>query len=76
MNGALLLLGEEALARRGRHAALLCGEEHVTYEALAAHVRRAAGALQGRGIVRGERVVLLMRDCPAFAAAWLGIVHA
>jgi benzoate-CoA ligase len=76
MNGAQLLLGDEALARRARRPALVCGGESVTYEALAARVRRAAGALQGRGVVRGERVMLLMRDTPDFAAAWLGVVHA
>ena len=56
--------------------ALLCGEERLTYAELAAAVRRAAGALAGFGVQPEERVVLLMRDTPEFAAAWLGAVYA
>jgi benzoate-CoA ligase len=76
MNGAERLLGQAALARRGPRVALVCGEERVTYAGLAAQVRRAAGALRARGVRPGERVLLLMRDTPEFAAAWLGAVHA
>ena len=76
MNGAELLLGEAALARHARRVALVCDEERVSYAALAARVRRAAGALHAHGVHPGERVMLLMRDTPQFAAAWLGAVHA
>ncbi|MCC6211645.1 MAG: AMP-binding protein [Burkholderiales bacterium] len=37
---------------------------------------RAAGALRLLGVSPGERVLLLLRDTPEFAAAWLGAVHA
>jgi acyl-coenzyme A synthetase/AMP-(fatty) acid ligase len=48
----------------------------VTYAELAAAVGRAANALRSLGVAPGERVLLLMRDTPEFAAAWLGAVHA
>ena len=56
--------------------ALICGEERVTYEELAAAVARAAGALRSHGVQPGERVLFVMRDTPEFAVAWLGAVHA
>lgn len=76
MNAAEHLLGEAALARHGSRAALICGEETVTFRELAARVARAAGALPLLGVSPGERVLLLMRDTPDLAAAWLGAVRA
>jgi benzoate-CoA ligase len=76
VNGIEHLLGSTALARRGASTALLCGEQALSYAELAAEVARASGALRLLGIAPGERVLLLMRDTPEFAAAWLGAVHA
>ena len=75
-NGAELLLGEAALERWGERTALVCGDERFTAAALARQVRLAAGALLAHGVRPGERVMLLMRDGPECAAAWLGAVHA
>ena len=72
MNSAERLLGEAALARFGERVALYCGEESVSYRALAERVQRVAGALAGYGVGRGDRVMFLMRDTPALAASWLG----
>jgi benzoate-CoA ligase len=76
MNGAHFLLGPDALARHGARIAILCGSEALGYAELAANVARAAGALRSLGVAPGERVLLLMRDTPEFAAAWLGALHA
>ena len=76
MNAVEHLLGAAALERHGARAALLCGEDSVSYAELAAQVRRAANALRGLGIAPGDRVLLLLRDTPEFAAAWLGTIHA
>lgn len=76
LNGAERLLGERALARHGGRTALLCGEEALTYEELARHMRAASAAFRASGVRTGECVLLLMRDTPQFAAAWLGAVHA
>jgi len=75
MNAAEHLLGREALARHGERTALLCGEETLSYRALAAEVGRAANALRALGVQPGERVLLLLRDTPEFVAAWLGAVQ-
>jgi 3-hydroxybenzoate/4-hydroxybenzoate---CoA ligase len=76
VNGAELLLGEPALARHGERIALLCGEATTTYAELATQVRAASAALGALGVAPGDRVLLLMRDTPQFAAAWLGAVRA
>ncbi len=76
LNAAEHLLGDAALARHGARSALICGAEAVSYRELAARVARAAGALRGLGVSPGDRVLLLMRDTPEFAAAWLGAVRA
>jgi benzoate-CoA ligase len=75
-NGADLLLGEAALARWGQRIALVCGEERLAATVLARRVRLAAGAFLAHGVRPGDRVMLLMRDGPESAAAWLGAVHA
>src|SRR5881394_2178962 len=76
MNAAEQLLGEAALARHGNRVALLCGDEVVSYRELARRVQASAAALVALGVRSGDRVVLLMRDTPECAAAWLGAVHA
>ena len=76
MNAAEHLLGREALARHGERTALICGEQTLSYRALAAQTGRAANALRALGVQPGERVLLLLRDTPEFVAAWLGAVQA
>ncbi len=72
MNGAAHLLNAEVLARHGARTALICGADAVSYAELARRVQRAAGALGALGVQPGDRVLLLMRDTPELAVAWLG----
>jgi benzoate-CoA ligase len=76
VNAAEQLLGEAALARHGERAALCCGAQTLSYAELAASAARAAAALAALGVRPGDRVLLLMRDTPESAAAWLGAVRA
>lgn len=76
MNAAEHLLGEAALGRHAGRAALVCDARTLSYAELAAEVARAANALRSYGVAPGDRVMLLLRDSPEFAAAWLGVVHA
>ena len=46
MNSVEQLLGSAALARHGKRVALVCGDQALSYEALAAEVARASGALR------------------------------
>jgi acyl-coenzyme A synthetase/AMP-(fatty) acid ligase len=76
VNAVEFLLGEAALARHGERLALISGAEAISYRQLAVRVARAAGAWRALGAAPGDRVLLLMRDTPEFAAAWLGALHA
>ena len=76
MNGVEFLLGTKALAQHGERPALICADSQVTYRELAEAVRRASAALVAHGVKPGERVLILMRDTPEFAACWLGALRA
>lgn len=76
MNAAEHLLGAAALEQHGTRAALVCGNEQLSYEALALCTRRAASAWKALGARPGDRVLILLRDTPEFAAAWLGALYA
>jgi acyl-CoA synthetase (AMP-forming)/AMP-acid ligase II len=75
LNAVEHFLGKAALERHGARAALVCGAQSLSYAELAAQVARSANALRQLGIQPGQRVLLLMRDTPEFAAAWLGVLH-
>jgi 3-hydroxybenzoate/4-hydroxybenzoate---CoA ligase len=76
MNLAEHLLGPAALASHGGRTAFRCAGASITYAELAGQVERASAAYRSLGIAPGERVLLLLRDTPEHAAAWLGAVHA
>ena len=77
VNAVEHLLGSAgAGAPRQARGARSAATQALSYAELAAEVARAAGALRALGVAPGERVLLMMRDTPEFAAAWLGAVHA
>ena len=65
--------------RFGNKTALIWRDRSFTYAEVNAQVNRAAGALAGCGVRRGERVAVLGRNCPEyvwlyFALAKLGAI--
>jgi len=72
---ASLLLDRNLEAGRGEKAAILSGNETVTYGELFARACGAAAALRDLGIARGERVLLVMDDNPGLPAAFLGAMR-
>lgn len=68
-----------AVARRPDGAALICGEQSVSYRELDDLVGRAAAGLAARGVGRGDRVALILENSiefvvVLFAVARLGAV--
>jgi long-chain acyl-CoA synthetase len=65
---------EEALARFGDHPALLFEGTWFSSAELAQRSRRAASGFQALGVKPGDRVVIVMANCPevglAYAALW------
>ena len=72
---ASLLLDRNLEAGRESKAAILCGDESVTYSELFARTCGVGAALRDLGIDRGERVLVVMDDCPWLPAAFLGAMR-
>ena len=56
--------------------ALVCGAESISYAELDTACSRLAAALLDRGLSRGDRVALLMKNRPEYAIALLGAFRA
>ena len=67
----------QASARRfPEKVALVCGERRITYAALAAQAAALAQTLRGRGVERGERVVLYLDNSPEAVAGIFAVLQA
>ena len=56
-------------------AAIVFADQQLTYEELDALSRRAAGALDQCGVGRGDRVAILLPNCPAFVVWYLATLR-
>src|SRR6185295_11747348 len=56
--------------------ALVCGEERLTFAELDRVSECVAHGLAARGIAKGDRVAIAMRNCPSWIASYMGIVKA
>jgi benzoate-CoA ligase family protein len=60
----------------GAREAILWGERRLSYDEVAEKTRRFASLLLGRGIRRGERVLIVLPDVPPFAWVFFGTIAA
>ncbi|WP_406855750.1 AMP-binding protein [Alsobacter sp. KACC 23698] len=67
---------DEACDRFGSHVACRSAGETLTYAVLSAQVARVAGGLRAIGAERGERVGLMLPNCPSAVIAFLGVLRA
>ncbi len=70
--------GEDLASRaaaRGRERVLRCEGRDTSGAELAARALAVQGELSARGLSRGDRVLLLLRDTPAFHAGFLGTLR-
>ena len=56
--------------------ALVFYQRHWTYRQFLADVRRLARALQDRGLQEGDRVALMLPNCPQYAIGYYGVLMA
>ncbi|MCL2716209.1 MAG: benzoate-CoA ligase family protein [Alphaproteobacteria bacterium] len=75
-NVALAFIDRHLTEGRSDKPAILTPDETVTYAALVAQVNRAADGLTSRGLGNGDRVLMVIRDCPAFFYAFWGAIKA
>ncbi len=75
-NVAVEFIDRHTTEGRGAKVAIRTADSAVTYAELAANVNRCAGALQRLGLRRGERVLMVVKDCPAFFYLFWGAIKA
>ena len=61
---------------RGAKAAIRTASETVTYAELAERVNRAGNALLALGLKPGDRLLMVVKDCPAFFYLFWGAIKA
>ena len=61
---------------RGAKVAIRTASETVTYAQLAERVNRAGNALLAAGLKPGDRVLMVIKDCPAFFYLFWGAIKA
>src|SRR4026207_655976 len=71
-NFATMLVDRHVANERGGHPAIYSEDQMLTYADLLAATNRVGNVLLQLGVRREERVALLLPDCPAFVASFLG----
>ncbi len=69
------LLQQTAVKSPG-HAALIYFGAKISYSQLQDHVNRLAAGLQAMGVKKGDRVALLLPNCPQFVISYFGAMQA
>jgi O-succinylbenzoic acid--CoA ligase len=64
-----------AVARRPRSVALICGEESLTYAELDGLVGRVAGGLKALGVEKGDRVAMVIGNSIEFVVVMFAIAR-
>jgi len=72
LNAVTVFVDSHLQQGRAEKAAILCGEQTITYKALSEGVNRVGNALLGLGIRMEERVAIIMPDCPECVYAFFG----
>jgi len=76
MNGADELIGRAIARGQADDAAILFGDDVITYGELDARANRFANVLVGLGVAPDDRVVVLVHDRPQFFDVYLGALKA
>ncbi len=63
-------------ALNGQVEALVAGEERLSFADLDSWSDRLARALAGRGISKGDRIGIAMRNCPAWVVGYMAVLKA
>ncbi|STO11545.1 Long-chain-fatty-acid--CoA ligase [[Flavobacterium] thermophilum] len=67
---------QERAGEFGSQPALTFYDKTITYAELAAAVNRFASSLQARGVQKGDRVAIMLPNCPQYVIAYYGILQA
>src|SRR3974390_2704512 len=75
-NAAQYFIGRHVAEGRGDHVAIRTLDAEVTYAELLHAVNRVGNTLTHLGICRGERGLMVVKDCPEFFYLFWGAVKA
>src|SRR3974390_3472248 len=75
-NVAIPFIDRHIAEGRGAKVAIRTTDVGVTYADLAANVNRCAGLLSSLGLGRGDRMLMVVKDCPAFFYLFWGAIKA
>ncbi|MDF3073150.1 MAG: acetyl-CoA synthetase [Alphaproteobacteria bacterium] len=75
-NVAVPFIDRHLAEGRGAKIAIRTVREEISYAQLAVNVNRAGNLLLGLGLKRGERVLMVVKDCPAFFYVFWGAIKA
>jgi len=75
-NVAVPFIDRHVIEGRGTKTAIRTTQGDVSYAELAANVDRCAGALRRLGLGRGERLLMIVNDSPAFFYLFWGAIKA
>jgi long-chain acyl-CoA synthetase len=67
---------QASAAERPDHVAVRLGQQAISYRELDRAARGVAAGLRARGFAPGDRVCLLVPNCPDFTIAYFGILYA
>jgi long-chain acyl-CoA synthetase len=65
-----------ACERWPNNTALIFGRRRIVYREMYEHARRLAGVLRGLGVEKGDRVAIMLPNCPQFAIVFFGVLLA
>ena len=66
----------KTVSKRRQHPVMIFQKTTITYAAFYDQVKRSAAGLQSLGIRKGDRVGLMMQNCPQFVIAYFGTLQA
>lgn len=75
-NAAVHFIDRHACEGRGAKIAIQTCDTAITYADLAANVNRCAAGLVRLGLGRGDRMLMVVKDCPAFFYLFWGAIKA
>ena len=74
-NASTTFLDANLQAGRGNKAAVLYGDQSFTYGEIATMANRVGNALTKLDVQMEQRVMLLLLDCPEYAASYFGAIR-
>jgi benzoate-CoA ligase family protein len=75
-NVAVPFIDRHLAEGRGAKVAIVSAAGEVTYAELAERVNRCGNALLGLGLARGQRLLMIVKDCPEFFYLFWGAIKA